>query len=245
MSITLLEGDERLPLYQRLADLLRDEISKGKRKPGDRLPSENVIAEDYGLAPGTIRKALAQLVDDGILERVQGRGTYVRRPSFDRSLFRFFRFRSKDGENGIPDSRIRSRRVKPMPEHVAEALHCAPKSEGINVSRLRLIDEAPVLLEDIWLPLDRFRPFLELEERDIGALLYPIYDQHCDQVVARAEEILTADVASKDIARTLAIEAGTPVMVIDRLARGFDDHPIEWRRSRGPASLFHYQIEIR
>ncbi len=245
MSITLLKGDERLPLYQRLADLLRNEIKSGARKPGDRLPSENIIAEDYGLAPGTARKALAELVNDGILERVQGRGTFVRRPSFDQSLFRFFRFRSKGSGQEVPKSRIRSRSVKPFPDHVADKLAQPRKSDGIQMSRLRIIDGAPVVLEEIWLPLEPFRAFLEIKTDDLGDLLYPVYDACCEQVVARAEEILTAEAAGKDAARLLNIAVGEPIMVVDRLARGFDGCPLEWRRSRGPAKLFHYQIEIR
>ena len=245
MSTPLLQGDERLPRYQRLADLLRDEIRNGVRKPGDRLPSENVIAEEHGLAPGTARKALAELVNEGILERAQGRGTFVRRPSFDRSLFRFFRFRSKQQGNDIPDSKIQSRAAEPLPDVVAEALQQPLHSTGIHMSRLRIIDDAPVLLEDIWLPFESFRPLLELSNDDIGPLLYPAYDRHCDQVVARAEEVLTADVANDETSKLLNISLGDPIIVVDRLARGFDGQPIEWRRSRGPASLFHYQIEIR
>lgn len=245
MSIPLLEGDERLPLYQRLADLLRGEITSGVRKPGDRIPSENVLADDYGLATGTARKALSELVNDGILERSQGRGTFVRKPSFDQSLFRFFRFRSKSGEQEVPGSRIRSRTVKPLPDHVADKLELPRKSDGIQMSRLRIIDEAPVVLEDIWLPLEPFKLFLDLSSDEIGSLLYPIYDETCGQVVARAEEILTAEAAGKETARLLGVAVGDPIMLVDRLARGFNGTPLEWRRSRGPAKLFHYQIEIR
>ena len=87
-----LRGDERLPRYQRLADALRLEVVERRWKAGDQIPSENVIAEEYCVAPGTARQALALLVDEGLLERHHGRGTFVRRPDFDQSLFRFFRF---------------------------------------------------------------------------------------------------------------------------------------------------------
>lgn len=245
MSITLLEGDERLPLYQRLADLLRNEIRSGTRKPGDRLPSENVIAEEYGLAPGTARKALAELVNEGILVRVQGRGTFVRRPSFDNSLFRFFRFRSKDSADALPDSQIISRTTQELPDHIATHLNQAPSSDGIRMIRLRVIEGTPILLEEIWLALEKFQPFLEMSDEEIGPLLYPVYDSACGQIIARAEEILTAESADEDTARQLEISAGDPIIVVDRLAFGFDGQPIEWRRSRGPAEHFHYQIEIR
>ena len=120
--MSALAGDNRLPRYQRLADALRARIVDRSWKPGDRIPSENVIAEQFGVAPGTARQALAALVDEGLLERQHGRGTFVRRPSFDQSLFRFFRFSGAAGERLIPESRILRRSVDVMPSEVARQL---------------------------------------------------------------------------------------------------------------------------
>ncbi|MEL7543862.1 MAG: GntR family transcriptional regulator [Pseudomonadota bacterium] len=245
MSIAALQGDQRLPLYQRLADVLRAEILCGDRRPGDRLPSENVLARDYGIAPGTTRKALAELVEDGILERLQGRGTFVRRPSFDRSLFRFFRLRTKSGADVIPDSQIRSRTVRRMPSEIARKLAQPDACDGIRMVRMRLIDGVPILHEEIWLPLTPFAAFMELDLTEVGPLLYPIYDTCCDQIVARADELLTVDQAKGQPARLLELEAGAPLVCIERLACSLDGTPIEWRRSRGAAEHFQYQIEIR
>lgn len=245
MSASALVGDQRLPLYQRLAEVLRQDVMQGMRRPGDRMPSETALCAEYGLAPGTVRQALSALVDDGLLERFHGRGTFVRRPSFDRSLFRFFRFRDASGEWRIPESRILKRTIEPAPSHIARQLHIQDGEPAIAMSRLRLLNDAPVLAEEIWLSKARFGAFLDLSERDIGSLLYPVYDAHCGQLVARAEETLTAEAARPEIARLLRIDAGMPVIVIDRLAKGFDDTPLEWRRSQGRADQFHYHTEIR
>ena len=245
MTATILTGDKRLPLYQRLAETLRDELTQGKRRPGDRMPSENALATDYGLAPGTVRQALSALVDDGLLERFHGRGTFVRRPSFDRSLFRFFRFRDSSGEWRIPESRILKRTVEPAPSHIARQLGIEDGELAITMSRLRILNDAPVLAEEIWLPQARFEAFLDLSESEIGPLLYPVYDSKCGQLVARAEETLTAEAARPEIARLLRVDQNAPVIVIDRLAKGFDDTPLEWRRSQGRADQFHYHTEIR
>jgi GntR family transcriptional regulator len=166
-----------------------------------------------------VRKAIDLLVAEGLLERYQGRGTFVRRASFDGSLFRFFRFQSKSGERRIPKSQILKRSV--------------------------VIEDAPVLTEDIWLPLDRFAAFVDLPLDSIGDLLYPVYEAICNQVVASATETLTVEAASPKHAKLLGIEKGTAIVVIERLAYGYDRHPLEWRRSRGPASQFLYQSEIR
>ncbi len=240
-----LRGDERLPRYQRVADQLREEITRGERRPGDRMPSENVLADQYSLAPGTIRQAVTQLVSEGVLERFQGKGTFVRRPSFDRSLFRFFKFLGGAGESLVPDGRILGRKVEATPEHVSIRLELDKNTPGICINRLRLLGTQPVLLEEIWLEKDPFQPVLLMDEKDLGPLLYPIYDEMCGRTVASAEEELSVQSADDKTAHALQIAAGDPVIVIERLARGFDGAALEWRRSMGRADQFRYQIEIK
>ncbi|MGF1525351.1 MAG: GntR family transcriptional regulator [Candidatus Competibacterales bacterium] len=245
MTVAALAGDDRIPIYQRLADTLRQAVIEGALKPGDRAPSENFLAEEYGLSPGTVRKALDVLVAEGVFERFQGKGTFVRRPNFDASLFRFFRFRGPDGEFRIPESRILRREIEPLPGHVAVALEAEEGTPGISMSRLRLHEGIPAVAEEIWLEYQPFRPFAHLPAEAIGALLYPVYDAQCGKLVARAEETLTVEAASPEVARLLRVEPGTPIIVIDRIAKGYDNKPIEWRRSRGRADQFTYHTEIR
>lgn len=240
-----ISSDERMPVYQRLADSLRQAVIKGDLKPGDRAPSENVLSEQFGIAPGTVRSALDVLVGERVFERFQGRGTFVCRPSFDKSLFRFFRFRNLDGTVAVPESRILRREVEPLPGHVAAALEVDSGTPGISMTRLRLNDEQPVLAEEIMLVHEQFEPFAMLPTEAIGDLLYPVYEQQCNQRVARADEQLTVEVADASTARLLRMKKGSPVIVIERIARGYDNSPIEWRRSRGRADLFTYQTEIR
>ena len=80
MQPSVLSGDDRLPKYMRLADSIRTEVALGQRRPGDQIASEAELAMHYGLAPGTVRQAIAILVDERILERQHGKGTFVRRP---------------------------------------------------------------------------------------------------------------------------------------------------------------------
>lgn len=245
MSAPALKGDHRLPLYQRLADSLREDLRAGRWRPGDRVPSENELAVDTGLAAGTVRQALAKLVDEGLLERRHGKGTFVRRPSFDQSLFRFFRFRSIDGTKPVPVSRIRACAIAIPSRYVREKLQMKEEGRAITIRRLRIIDDQPVLSEEIWLPEDRFSALMDLDLREAGDLLYPIYDTECGQIVASAEEVLTVGTADDDVQESLGLEAAAPVIVIERLARSYDGTPLEWRRSWGRAEQFSYHTEIR
>jgi GntR family transcriptional regulator len=240
-----MNSDPRLPRYQLLRDDLAGQINRRELLPGDVIPSEAELSARYGVAVGTVRKAIDRLVADGVLDRQQGRGTFVRRAKFNSSLFRFFRFQSKGGERRVPQSRITARKCLAASSAVASALRISAGEPVISLSRLRLIDGVPLLAEEIWLQRSRYEPLLGIELRDFGDLLYPLYDEKCGQVVVAADETLTVEPASGAQARLLGLETGTPMVVIERLAFDLERRPIEWRRSRGPANKFRYHVEIR
>ncbi len=236
--------DERLPRYQRLRDEIAEKIAGHLWRPGDLIPTEVELAAAHGIAIGTVRKAVDALVADGLIERQQGRGTYVRRPQFNSSLFRFFRFDGVD-RDVAPRSRLLEREaVSDPPEEVSRALRLNRRERAIRLLRLRLLDEKPFLREEIWLPHARFAPLLTADEAEIGDLLYPAYERICGEVVGRAEEVLTVGAAGSEDARLLELEFGEPVVVIERLAFGFGGQRLEWRRSHGLAWNFRYKVEI-
>jgi len=244
MNPVKLAHDERLPLYQRLHDELLGKITRGEWRPDQAIPTEIELTRTYGVAIGTIRKAVETLVAEGLLERSQGRGTFVRRPSFDASLFRFFRYVTQQGEHAVPQGRVLDRSVAAPPKTVAAALKLSGQAKAIRLDRLRLIEDKVVLVEEIWLPKARFAGLLDVELSAFGNLLYPFYEEHCGQAVASAQETLTVDAADARIAGLLGVAKGKPVVVIERLAFGYDRTPLEWRRSIGSAETFRYQIDI-
>lgn len=243
--MTQLSSDERLPLYQRLRDQLAQQIADNRWRAGEAIPTEALLASEYALSVGTVRKAIDMLVGERILERQQGRGTFIRRPQFHASLFRFFRFQTPDGERQIPQSRILAIDSLSAPDDVARALDLAPDASVIRIQRLRLLDDQPVLAEEIWLPRARFKNLLTGDLSTQGPLLYPIYEELCGQIVASADETLSAEAADARYAELLEVVPGSPVVVIERLARNHAGQPLEWRRSRGRASHFRYSVEIR
>lgn len=237
--------DDRLPLYHRVRDALSAGIAAHQWRPAAPIPTEAELAREHGVSIGTVRKAVDSLVADGVLERFQGRGTFVRRPDFQSSFFRFFRFVDAGGVARVPESRILKREVAAMPAAVAAALRVGAGSRALRFSRLRLMGDRPLVIEDIWLPHDRFKALLAIDPGEFGDLLYPLYEQHCGVHVASAQETLSAEAVAPRNAKLLGLEAGAPVIVIERVALSADRQPLEWRQSRGPASEFRYQVEIR
>lgn len=237
-------ADQRLPLYARLAELLTRRIAAGEWSPDAPLPSETALAADYGVSLGTLRKATEQLVDEGLLERRQGSGTYVRRARLDKSLFRFFRFAGGRAQGAVPVSRILRREIVAADRWPVAAHALGGAAELIRIERLRLWDNEPFLAEEIALPLASFAPLMELAVEDFGPLLYPLYEKVCGQIVASAEETLTIGEADAAVARLLNYRRGAPLVVIERHAFAHDRTPLEWRRTMGRGDHFSYRVEI-
>ena len=237
------ERDPRLPLHARLRDVISARIEAGEWGPDDPLPAETALAAHYGVAAGTMRRVLGELVNEGLLERRHGAGTFVRRAKLDTSLFRYFRY--GDPALGAPVSRILNFDHAAVPPQAADALGVTVGSPALHLYRLRLRGDQPLLLEDIWLPLPRFAALEDIEPDELGDLLYPAYEQRCGVVVASADEVLTVSRASAGEGLLLRCKRNEPLVVVERTARTHDASAVEWRRSRGCAEGFRYHVEIR
>ncbi|MFM0525440.1 GntR family transcriptional regulator [Paraburkholderia strydomiana] len=237
--------DDRLPRYQQLRDDLVSRIAAGEWAPEEAIATEAELGQFYNVSTGTVRKAIDLLVSDGVLTRTQGKGTFVRRPRFDSSLFRFFRFVSRDGQPVRPTARVLKREVVKPSEEIRNALRMKASEKAIHLTRVRMIEGQAVLSEEIWLPRARFEALAALPLDKFEDLLYPLYERLCKQMVASATEILRVEQATAETASLLGMKTGSPVILVHRVASDFAGTPFEWRSTRGAADTFQYQVEIR
>lgn len=235
--------DSRLPAYARLRDELAARVASGEWKPDEAIPSENRLAAEYGLSVGTVRKAIEQLVSEGLLDRRRGSGTFLRKPAFHATLFRFFQVREAEGEPAsIPSSRLLVRLRARAPGAVAEILGT---EDVIRVERVRSLSDTPVLAEEIFIPADLFEGFDEIPEKEFGPLLYPLYVERFGVFITRAVDEVSFSTADKKRARQLALAVGDPVAIVERTAFDLESRAVEWRRAYGSAQRFRYRSEIR
>ena len=239
-----LDGDEHLPLYRRLYQTIARRIADADWRPGDALPAELDLAKHYGVAPGTVRKAIDKLADDGLIERRHGSGTFIRRPNFDNMMVRFFLFRDPSGGIILPASHILSREIIPASALVAERLGMREGDDVIKMVRHRHWEGAARLLEDIFLPPALFRGILNYTPEEIGPLLYPAYERLCGQLVCFIEEEITVRDVSRNDAAILQLKPDDLVVAIERVAKNASGLPIEWRISLGEARHFRYRISV-
>lgn len=238
-------ADARLPLYLQLRDQLAAQISAGIWQPGQCIPSENELRQTYQIAIGTIRRAIETLVAEGLVERTHGKGTFVRKARFDKSLFSYFQFESTHDQRTMSRSLIVSRKTVSAPARVAAALQLKPRGKVIELLRLRMIDDHPVLAENIYLCAQRFKSLTRGDTEDFGDFLYPLYERTCGQIVASAKETLTVESVTAAQGELLELEENAPVVVIERLALAANGKPLEWRQSRGAAAKFLFSASVR
>jgi GntR family transcriptional regulator len=228
--------------YAALAAAIRARIVGGEFPPGAAIPAEQHLAAEHGVALGTMRQALELLAEQGLVERVHGRGTFVRQGLSGAPMLRFFRFGGATGE--VPASRIMARQSLPLPAEVARAFGCGPGEPGLRLRRLRSLGQQPVLHEEIWLPLPRFAALSEGDPADWGDLLYPAFAKRCGVHVHRAVETIGFGSLHAAAARALKLAPGHPCARVHRLAHDLTGHCVEWRTTLGDANAFHYTVSI-
>lgn len=223
--------------YAEVAELLREEVHRGAWAPGAAIPAEAELAKTFGVALGTMRKALDVLVEQGIVERLQGKGTYVRGPIVGSSMLRFFRF-----TGGSPSSKLLSFECIAAEAHVAEALRIAVDAPVFEIKRIRSF-EAPYLSETIYLDAHRFAG-LEGLDWNRSELLYPLYQQLCGQVVNRAVDTISFGWMNAEDAVNLALHEGAAAVIVRRVAYAMNGDVLEIRITKGNALEFNYSVTI-
>lgn len=231
------------PLHQQLRDLMMARIESGEWSPGTYLPSETRLAEDYGVAVGTLRKALLDLVAEGVVQRRQGKGTVVASHDSDQVLFRFFNLRRADGSWLRPESRVLARARRDGEPQEAAALGLKAGAEVICITRVRDGDGAPIVYERILLDAARFAG-LETAPDPLPNTLYQLYQSHYAATVHRAQEAVTADTAQGACAEELGLAPGTAILRIRRIAMDYNRAPIELRMSWVNTTALHYSTEL-
>ncbi|PWG64575.1 GntR family transcriptional regulator [Spiribacter halobius] len=238
------QHDGKRPLYRVVEDHIRDLINSGELIPGDLIPSEPQLARTLGVSQGTVKKAIDNLVWEGLLYRHQGKGTYISKVDFGKSLFRFFTYGDARGRAVRIHKETTARRRCAGPANVTRRLQVPDGTELIYIERLGLIGDAPILVEYSWWPAELV-PGLEDEALHIPDYLYALVLDQFGVPVLRAEETLTADAADAHTARALNIPEKTPVVVLKRTTFTRGDRIVEVRTTKGRADRFSYKTEIR
>jgi GntR family transcriptional regulator len=230
------------PLYRQVYDIVVRKVAQGLWRPGEALPSEQALARELGVSQGTMRKVLDALTAEKLLERRQGKGTFIAENTQERALFRFFRMARPGGERLTPTRGEATVRVRASRAVEQAKLDLVRGDRVIEIIRSRSINERPAILEMIVLPAPLF-PGIE-KQPTLPNTLYSLYQTEYGINIVSAHEELSAVAATAEDAALLKIAAGSPILLIDRVAFSLQDRKVEWRVSRVCSDDMVYAVTL-
>lgn len=232
-----------VPLHSQVRERLRERILDGTYGRDTRLPAESEIGAIFGVSRITVRQALGDLRNEGLIVKVPGKGSFVARsrPSQDLSrLEGFGEAMSRQGHRIV--NRVVSHLDLPAPPAVAARLKLAPGAPVTEIRRVRFLDRAPVSFEVTYVPREVGRRLRRenLAERDIFLILesdYGIGLSHADIRIGAID----ADTA---LAAALSVAPGAALLRIERLTWGLDGAPLDFEYLYVRGEAFQYALRL-
>lgn len=207
------------PLYRQVEEALREQILHGGWAPGTKIPPENELCDLYGVSRITVRHALRNLVSEGLLERGQGRGTFVRDPAMVAGARGLTSFSAEVVDLGLqPGARMLGSERTPAPDLVAEALDLEPGTPVVWVRRLRTGDGRPMGVQTSWLCAD-IVPGLEAEDLTDRSL-YALLRERYGLAPLEATETFRVRALDREHAELLDVPAGSCAFEVERITHG-------------------------
>ncbi len=236
--------ERSIPLYIQIRELLIDKINKKEWLPGEAIPSETILAKNLNVSLGTVRKAIESLVSNNILDRKQGKGTFIKTHDIHRALFHFFHIVNKNGEKVIPHSKVTSLTERAPTKQEVKKLQLKTNAKVINIVRTRDIEDKTIILENITLPHAIFVQLLKNNKNEIPNTLYEFYENSFGVTIHSAKERISALLASKEDAKIMDVPESHPLLYIERLAQTLDGKPIELRLSKCNTENYYYDNTV-
>lgn len=222
-----LDRHSAVPLYQQLYELLRKKITQGEWRPGDMLPTENELVEQFGLSRNVVRQALDELVREGLIYRQRGRGTFVAHPTVEQALVRVISFTEDMRQRGFtPGTEVLSAQVLPASPEMAAHLGLQAGAELVRIERLRLADGEPMSIEVSHL-IHALCPGIlayDFAHQPLREILERVYDLRIES----ARQTIRAIAATPYLAERLGLETGAPLLFIERVSYTAGQVPIEF-----------------
>lgn len=239
----MIEQRSKVPLYHQLYRLLYDQIKNGRWRPGDGFPTETELIAQFGLSRGTVRQALDALVDDGLIHRQRGRGSFVAPPAIEQVAGQMVTFTEDMRRRGLlPSTQVLAAELVPAPEALAARLKTPPGQELARLERLRLADGEPMSLEEAFL-VHRLCPGVLGHDYARESLRAVLAEEH-DIYQVRGEQTVRAVPAAAEVARALGIRSGAALLFIERVSYSQRSQPVEFLRLYHRGDRYALQNEL-
>ncbi len=219
----------KLPFYHQLHEILRAKIVRGDWQPGSMIPTESEIVQQYKVSRITARAALDELVQEGLIYRERGRGTFVAQPTFEKTMMRIRSFTDDMQQRGLkPQTKVLNQELLPAPAEIAEKLGVPEKEELGRIERLRMAGDEPLAIEESFL-IHRTCP---------GILSHDFAHESLREALAqeygirwsRATQHIRAILAPPQTAALLGVKPKSALLYVERVSYDEQNIPREFLR---------------
>ncbi|HEY5859489.1 MAG TPA: GntR family transcriptional regulator [Actinomycetota bacterium] len=244
-SVTLALDPARkdIPLYQQVQHAIAEHIAAGRLAPGQQLPSERRLCERFDISRVTARRALAALVDEGLIQASPGKGWFVSDGHLSEPPNALLSFTALARARGLePSARVLRHEVRDATMDEAESLQVAPGAEVLDLERVRMLDDLPVAVDHCLIPLGQCP---ELAEADFTVdSVYEILRTKARIAPTYADCTLEATAAGASIAPLLDLEPGSPVLVARQTTFDQSDRPVESSRITYRGDRYRFRTKL-
>jgi GntR family transcriptional regulator len=238
-----LEPEIVSPLYHQIKENITRQIVSGRWLSNHELPSETDLCAHFGVSRGTLRRALDDLENRGLIVRRQGRGTFVASPKFEGSVLGSYRNFRVGALPHDPVSRVLGIDKKRASSDMQRLLQLDKREDLYEVRRVQFMEGVPITLSTSFIPA-ALAPGLDQSDIEHD-LFYGLLEQRYGLVFLRAEEFLEPVIADDFVARHLEIPEGTPVFLVERHSFLVGDKPGEFRQAYMRGDRYRYRIDLR
>jgi len=217
------QSPQSLPIYVQIAELLTRDIVAGRLIDGERLPPERDMATELGVSVGTLRKALRDMGQKGLVESVQGSGNYIRASGDTGTVYAMFRLELLEG-GGLPRAKVLNVGLMEKPESLPPF---GTSGKGTRIRRMRWLNDTIIAVEEIWLDAD----VGIVSESTISESLYATYRKSFGMWIQRAEDRVSLGQLPDWTPTDFPAPPGATVGYIERLSWSDRPAPIEFSRT--------------
>ncbi|MBX3195339.1 MAG: GntR family transcriptional regulator [Schumannella sp.] len=226
------------------ADVVRrhlEAIIDGGLAPHEKLPTERELADEFDISRLTVRRALDQLENDGVVYRVQGAGTFVSEKSITKS-FELTSFSEDMRARGlVPGSHSVRVEVIAAGARIGYALGLSPAEQVVHIRRVRTADDSPMCVEDSYLP-ESLVP--SLVERLGNESLYRVLDEQFSLRIERADQVIMVTVLEPALATELQVPAFSPAFLVTRTSFDERGRAVEFAESLYRGDRYSYEMSV-
>lgn len=230
-----LNKNSPIPLYYQIAQHIRSQIESGELRPGDKILTEHQLQEKYGVSRATVRRAISDLVYEGILERRRAKGTVVSLPKLEETLNGLGSFTNDILKRKMKiESKILDFFIMPVSKTIAQYLQLEQNEKLAAMKRVRIVDGKAVGVENWYAPLKLF-PGLKLslfKEKGIEQSTYYMLQKEYGVQFSRSVDTISAVALEDEDAKLLKVDKGMPVMLRTRISYTSTNIPAIYVRGR-------------